>query len=146
MNDKSATSPESNDKTPSSSLTVVVVEDSILMRAHIVASLSAIKGMGAIRQAGDVPSGLQLLETVKPDVLILEIQLPGLTGLQLLKAVRKTDPAMVIIMLTHHDQPRLRKRCAQLGANYFFSKSTEFERVAEVCRDLAERRAQRPGS
>jgi len=127
-----------NNKTPTSNLSVVVVEDSILMRAQIVASLSAVKGMGTIRQAGDVPSGLRLLEKVKPDVLILDIQLPGPTGLQLLKTVRKTDTSMVIIMLTLHDQPRMRKRCAELGANYFFSKSSEFERVAEVCRDLAD--------
>jgi DNA-binding NarL/FixJ family response regulator len=53
---------------------------------------------------------------------------------------------MVIIVLTHHDQARLRKRCAELGANYFFSKSSEFERVAEVCRDLADGRAQKAGS
>ncbi len=146
MDNNSATGSESNDKTPSGSLTVVVVEDSILMRAHVAASLSAIKGVAAVRQAEDVPSALQLLETIKPDVLILDIELPGRTGLDLLKTVRKTDAAVVIIMLTNYDQPRLRKRCAELGANYFFNKLSEFGRVAEVCRELAERRARRPGS
>jgi len=146
MNNNSATGSESNNKTPSSSLTVVVVEDSILMRAHVAASLSAIKGVAAVRQAGDVPSALHLLETIKPDVLILDIELPGRSGLDLLKTVRKTDAAVVIIMLTNHDQPRMRKRCAELGANYFFNKLSEFGRVAEVCRELAERRTQQPGS
>jgi DNA-binding NarL/FixJ family response regulator len=146
MNNDNEIEPESKDKTPDGSLKVVLVEDSILMRAHIVARLSEINGVGVIRQASDVPSCLRLLQTIKPDVLILDIELPGQTGLQLLKTVRMIDTAVVIIMLTNHDQPRLRIRCAELGANYFFNKSREFERVAEVCRELAERRAQQPGS
>jgi len=146
MEDNNEIGSGSNGKTPASDLNVVLVEDSILMRAHVAASLSEIKGVAAVRQAEDVPSGLRLLETVTPDVLILDIELPGRTGLDLLKTVRKRDAAVVIIMLTNHDQPRLRQRCAELGANYFFNKLNEFGRVAEVCRELAERRARQAGS
>lgn len=141
MNKDNGIGPESNGKTPAGNLNVVLVEDSILMRAHIAASLSAISGVAALRQAEDVPSGLRLLETIKPDVLILDIELPGQTGLDLLKIVRRRDAAVVIIMLSNHDHPMLRQQCANLGANFYFNKSSEFERVAEVCRELAERRA-----
>ncbi|MGP8201967.1 MAG: response regulator transcription factor [Limisphaerales bacterium] len=127
-------------------LKIVVVEDSILMRAHVVASLNEIKGVAPIRQAEDVPSGLRVLEAVWPDVLILDIGLPGKSGLDLLRIVRRCDPAVVIIMLTIHNEPKLRQSCAELGANYFFNKLQEFERVAEVCRDLAERRARQAGA
>jgi DNA-binding NarL/FixJ family response regulator len=146
MNDRNESGTESKEKTSVSGLNVMLVEDSILMRAHVASSLSAIKGVGVIRQAGDVPSGLQLLETLKPDVLILDIELPGQTGLDLLKIVRRRDATVVIIMLTNHDHPKLRERCAELGANYFFNKLSEFERVAEVCQELAARRAQPPVS
>jgi DNA-binding NarL/FixJ family response regulator len=146
MNDNNKIGSKSNAKTPAGGLNVLLVEDSILMRAHVVSSLSAIKGVGAIRQAGDVPSGLRLLETLKPDVLILDIELPGQTGLDLLKIVRKKDAAVVIIILTNHDHPMLRQKCADLGANFYFNKLTEFERVAEVCHELAARRAQQASS
>jgi DNA-binding NarL/FixJ family response regulator len=146
MNDNKEMGPKSNDETSDGRLNVVLVEDSILMRAHVAASLSAIKGVAEVRQADDVPSGLRLLETIKPDVLILDIELPGRSGLDLLKIVRKQDAAVVIIMLTNYDEPEFRQRCAEFGANYFFNKSTEFLRVAEVCRELAARRAQQAGS
>ena len=128
---------------PLAGLTVVMVEDSILMRAHVASSLSAINGIAVIRQAGDVPSGLRLLESVKPDVLILDVELPGQSGLDLLKIVRRRDPAITIIMLTNHDHPKLRERCGEMGANFFFNKVTEFEKVADACREIAERRAQK---
>lgn len=146
MEDNNEIGSGSNDKTPVSSLIVALVEDSILMRAHVAASLSEIKGVAALRQAEDVPSGLRLLETIKPDVLILDIELPGQTGMDLLKIVRRRDAAVVIIMLTNHDHPKLRQTCAELGANFFFNKLSEFGRVGDVCRELAERRAQQAGS
>jgi DNA-binding NarL/FixJ family response regulator len=55
--------------------------------------------------------------------------------------VRQGDAAAVIIMLTIHDHPMLRRRSVELGANFFFSKLSEFERIAEVCQELAGRRA-----
>jgi DNA-binding NarL/FixJ family response regulator len=127
-------------KAPCGGLKVLLVEDSILMRAHVASSLRAIKGVAAVRQATDVPSGLQLLESLKPEVLILDVELPGQTGMDLLKIARRKDAAVVIIMLTNHDHPKLREKCAELGANFFFNKTTEFDRIAEVCRDLAQSR------
>jgi DNA-binding NarL/FixJ family response regulator len=142
MIDKDETNPAANDKKPAAGLTAVLVEDSILMRAHLASSLSAINGIGVIRQAGDVPAGLRLLECVKADVLILDVELPGQSGLDLLKIVRRRDPAVTIIMLTNHDHPKLRQKCEELGANFFFNKLTEFEQVAQTCRDLTARQAQ----
>jgi DNA-binding NarL/FixJ family response regulator len=136
---------ESNKLTTAPDLVVALVEDSILMRAHVAASLSDVKGVGPIWQAHDVPSALRLLGTLKPDVLILDIELPGQSGLDLLKVVRKED-TVVIIMLTIHDHPKMRQRAADLGVNYFFSKLSEFDRVADVCRELAGRRTSRDGS
>jgi DNA-binding NarL/FixJ family response regulator len=141
VNSDNAIGSESENKASASGLQVVVVDDSILMREHVVESLSVIKGVAEIRQADDVPSGLCLLEGRKLDVLILDIELPGQSGLDLLKIARRRDYATVIIMFSIHDHPTLRQKCAELGADFFFHKLSEFERVAEVCRELAERRA-----
>lgn len=87
-----------------------------------------------------MPGGLRLLEASEPDVLILDIEMPGESGIDLLKISRRRAYASVIIMLSVHDHPILRRKCLELGADYYFHKLTEFERVAEVCRDLVERR------
>jgi len=123
----------------SGGLQVAVVDDSALMREHVIDSLSTVNGVAEIRQAADVPAGLRLLETRKPDLLVLDIELPGQSGLDLLKIARQRDYDAVIIMFSIHDHPALRQKCAELGADFFFHKLSEFDRVAEVCRELAER-------
>jgi signal transduction histidine kinase len=120
-------------------LQILLVDDSTLMRVHLTGSLNALDGVAEIRQASDVPSAIRLLQERAADVIILDIELPGQSGLELLKIVRNRDPLTTVIMISIHDLPTLRQKCADLGANYFFHKLTEFERVAEVCRELADR-------
>jgi DNA-binding NarL/FixJ family response regulator len=141
VSDGNAIKCESENETSASGLQIVLVDDSILMRKRVEASLSALEGVAEIRQAVDVPSGLRLLDGRKLDLLILDIELPGRSGLDLLKVARRRNYTAVIIMFSIHDHPTLRQRCADLGADFFFHKLTEFERVAEVCRELAGRRA-----
>jgi DNA-binding NarL/FixJ family response regulator len=121
---------------------IVLVDDSVLLRELVALSLSAIKGVAAIRQAGDVPSGLLLLEARHADALILDIEMPGQSGMDLLKIARRRNFADIIIMLSIHDHPKVSQRCMDLGANFYFHKLGELDQVAEVCRDLAERRGQ----
>jgi DNA-binding NarL/FixJ family response regulator len=121
---------------------VILVDDSAHMRDRVAASLVEVSGVGAIRQAADVPSGLRLVEAREPDVLILDIEMPGEGGIDLLKIARKRACASLVIMLTIHDHPKLRQLCMDLGADFYFNKRTEFEEVAKVCRDLVEWRRQ----
>jgi DNA-binding NarL/FixJ family response regulator len=121
-------------------LHVLVVDDSAVLREHLADSLRALTGVLSIDEAGDVPGGVQQWQSRRPDLMILDIQLPGQSGLDLLQIVRRTDKEMVIIMFSVHDHPQLRQKCEGLGANAYFHKLKEFDRVVEVCRDLAERR------
>jgi DNA-binding NarL/FixJ family response regulator len=146
MNNGEAIESGSKNKSPAGGLQIVLVDDSIPMREHVVASLSAIGGVAEIRQAIDVPSGLLLLDGRRLDLLILDIELPGQSGLDLLKIARRRNYTSVIIMFSMHDHPSLRQKCADLGADFFFHKLTEFERVADICRELAERQAQQAGA
>ncbi len=138
MNSPNAAGTGANVSGPAAGLQVVLVDDSAPICERLAASVSAVKGVAAIRQAGDVPSGLRLLEERATDVLILDIELPGQSGLDLLQIARKKNAALVIIMLSIFNYPKLRQRCADLGADFYFHKVTEFEQVAEVCRKLAQ--------
>jgi DNA-binding NarL/FixJ family response regulator len=131
---------------PANGLQVVLVDDSIPLRERMAASVSAVHGVARVRLANDVPSGLRLFEEHEPDVMILDIELPGQNGLDLLKIIRRRRSSSLIIMLSNHDHPKLREKCADLGANFYFHKLTQFEQVAEVCRKLAESREQQAHS
>ena len=74
---------------------------------------------------------------LRPDVVILDIRMPGGNGLQALERIKASDSAPMVIMLTAFPYPQYRKKCLELGAEHFFDKSTEFEQVAQVLQQLA---------
>jgi DNA-binding NarL/FixJ family response regulator len=143
MNISQTKESDSDDQTRPGGLHVLLVDDSVLVRERVAASLSAVKGVEAVRQAGDVPSGLRLMKA-RPDVMILDIEMPGQSGMDLLRIARQANYDGVIIMFSVYDHPRLRQKCVDLGADFYFHKMTEFQLVAEVCSEVAGRRAQQP--
>jgi DNA-binding NarL/FixJ family response regulator len=120
-------------------LRVVLVDDARHVRERLAEMLSSVAGVQVVGQAPDVPLALQLIEELRPDVLILELELPGQTGMDLLASIRKEARKPLIIILTSLDYAPLRRACADLGADFYFYKPAEFERVLEVCEDLAKR-------
>src|SRR5271166_3685418 len=104
-----------NTNIPASGLQVVLVDDSVPLRERMAASVSAVHGVAMVRQANEVPSGLRLLQEREPDVVILDIELPGQNGLDFVKIVRRRGCSALIIMLSNHDHPKLRQKCAELG-------------------------------
>ena len=119
-------------------LEVVLVDDSELIRRRLAASVAAVSGVGTIREAHDVPAGLRLLEVAEPDVLVLDIEMPGQSGIDLLKIAKRRAYASVVIMLSVHDHPVLRQKCLDLGADFYFHKLTEFDKVATVCQEMVD--------
>jgi DNA-binding NarL/FixJ family response regulator len=122
---------------------VVLVDDTQFVRERLAELLSALEGVQVVGQASDVAGALQLIQDLQPDVLVLDIELPGQSGMDLLAAIPKDTKRPLIIVLTDYDYPVLRHGCAKLGADFYFYKPIEFERVIEVCEDLAKRALKR---
>lgn len=118
-------------------LRVVLVDDSAVVRERVAATLSASGDIEVAGQAQNVPDGLRLIWETRPDLLILDIGLPGESGLALLESVQKQKLVPVIIMLTNQDHPRLRQHCFALGADFYFHKPTQFDAMLEKCFELA---------
>ena len=123
-------------------LRVVLVDDSSLFRERIAALISGLPGVEIVGQAPDALTGLAFAQALLPDVMVLDIGLPGSSGIELLKAVKIRSQPPLVVMLTNHNVRQLRDKCFELGAEFYFYKPDEFEKAVEVCRDLAERRSQ----
>jgi DNA-binding NarL/FixJ family response regulator len=78
--------------------------------------------------------------------VVLDIQVPGINGMDLLAQFKREHPACVVMMLTTYAFKEFRQRCAALGADHFFDKSTEFERVTEILSTFQPRRELKNGS
>jgi DNA-binding NarL/FixJ family response regulator len=122
---------------------VALVDDSQVVRERVATLLSSLEGIEVVGQAADVPGGRLLLNEHRPDLLILDIDLPGSSGITLLASAKKDNASLLIIMLTNYDHPKLRAECAALGADFYFCKPTEMDRAIETCEDLARRHGAR---
>ena len=116
---------------------VFIADDSVEVRKRIIAMLAELHLIGSFEEAGNVQDAIHALHEFMPDVVILDIQMPGGSGIDVLSEIEKKDHVPVVIMLTNYPYPQYRKRCLEAGADFFFDKSDEFERVVEVVSNIS---------
>ena len=80
---------------------------------------------------------LEALRSLKPDLAIVDIKMPGLSGLEVLHEIRKEDPRLKFMILTFYSSENYRKLAMQYGADYFFSKVDDFEKISLIVNELA---------
>ena len=115
---------------------VVIADDSDVVRQRLTRLLQDIEGVEIVGQAYDTDVARDLVEKCKPDVAILDIRMPSGSGADLLPDIKKMNPAPKVIMLTNYPFPENRKKCMDRGADYFFDKSTEFQKVVTVLKEM----------
>lgn len=103
---------------------VLLVEDEALIRELYARQLA--KSGFLVKSAADGESGLQALNQEKFDLLLLDIMLPGINGLEMLKAFKSKDPnsTMLVILLTNLGQESVIKEGFELGANAYLIKTS----------------------
>jgi DNA-binding NarL/FixJ family response regulator len=123
---------------PGRRLKLLIADDSAALCDRLVNMFSELEGVEVIGLAQDVPSAHAAIRTLSPDVVILDIQMPGGSGIDVLRAVKEKRSSTIVIMLTNHPYIQYRQKCLELGADYFFSKSTDAQRLREVIEELTE--------
>jgi DNA-binding NarL/FixJ family response regulator len=117
-------------------LKVLVVDDSAIVRERLISMLSELADVEVVGQAQDAHEAIEAISKLKPDVVILDIRMRRGSGIEVLETIKKDTPSTTVIMLTNYPYPQYRKKCMDAGANFFFDKSTEFEKIAEVLGQL----------
>ena len=115
---------------------ILIADDSAPLRERLVEMFSHVRGIEVVGQAQDVREALDSVRTLQPDVLILDLQMPGGSGIDVLREVKQNHPSLVAIVLTNHPYPQYQQRCAELGADYFLCKSLGLEPLIEICKRL----------
>lgn len=111
---------------------IFIADDSAIVRERLIEIISELKGIDIIGQAGDVAEALESIRNLRPDAVILDIQMPNGSGIDVLENIKKEVPAPLVIILTNYPYPQYQKKCMDAGADFFFDKSTEFEKVMKV--------------
>ena len=116
---------------------VLIAEDSKLMQARIKAMISDIPNIEIVAQTETVSESIQSIEKFKPDIVLLDIRMPGGSGLDILKSIEKNGHAPKTIVLTNYPYPQYKKKCREAGADYFYDKASEFQKAVKIIEDLS---------
>ena len=116
---------------------IFIVDDSPAIRARLVEMLARTEGVVVVGEASSAREAIASILRLQPDSVLLDLNLVGRTGIDVLRAVHGAAPEIAFIVLTNHAEPQYRRACALAGATYFLDKSTEFERVRDVIAEIA---------
>jgi len=108
---------------------VFIVEDSPAIRVRLAAMLGEIPGVTVVGEAETPSSAVDGILRTRPDSVVLDVQLIGGSGIEVLRKVRPVEPDTVFIVLTNSTDARYRKLYLDAGANFFLDKTTEFEKA-----------------
>jgi DNA-binding NarL/FixJ family response regulator len=116
---------------------VLIVDDSRIVRERLTAMLADVApDIEQIAEARDPSEARERLRSFGPDVVILEIRMPGGDGLDMLQEIKRLTPSPIVLVLTNTPLAQYRHACAQAGADYFFDKSGDLDPMRELLRRL----------
>jgi DNA-binding NarL/FixJ family response regulator len=116
---------------------VLLVDDQTLMRKGLRGLLDLTEDIQVVAEASDGEEALQVLGEAAPDVILLDVRMPKLSGVDLLKRLRKEDRLPPTILLTTFDDDAILLEGIRAGARGFLLKDVSFERLTEAIRRVA---------
>jgi len=114
---------------PANPIHVLLAEDHTLVRAGIRALLKDIPGVEVIGEAGDGQIALRLVEELQPDLVIMDIGLPELNGLQATAVISDTYPAVKVLILSMHDNEEFVLKALKSGVSGYMLKDSSTQEL-----------------
>lgn len=120
-----------------SPIRVFVVEDHTIVRQGLIALMETAGDLEVVGEAGDGRSALEMILESKPDVVLCDLAIPGLSGLEVIKRLQDADaPPRVVVLSMYHD-PVWVKRALDAGANGYLLKGSGVKDVLDAVRAVA---------
>jgi len=116
---------------------VVIIDDSVLFRERFRELLNHIRNIEVIGEAVNGLKGLQLIEETRPDLAFIDIRMPEMNGIEVLRKIREKGIVVKICMLTSYPYKQYKESCLAEGADYFFDKNLDIKQISEVISTLA---------
>ena len=115
---------------------ILIADDSRIVRDRLTNLLVEVDGIEIVGLAEDAAQAKNMAKTLKPHIAILDVRMPEGNGVEVLRDIKRTNPTSRVIMLTNFVDSESRRMCFDQGADYFFDKSIEFEKVVEVLQGM----------
>lgn len=119
---------------------IYIVDDSVAIRSRLAEMLGRLGDVRVVGEAANAGQAVADILALRPHSVLLDLNLSGTSGMQVLRAIHPQAPEIVFVVLTNHAEPQYRRACERAGAAYFLDKSTEFDRVPGVIAEIASTR------
>ncbi|HSA80696.1 MAG TPA: response regulator transcription factor [Geminicoccaceae bacterium] len=115
---------------------VVIVDDHTILRNSLAALLGSEADLEVVGQTGDGKEAVRQIGTWKPDLVLVDLSMPGMSGMDVIGEIRKRLPAVRIVVLTVHDQEDYVRASLAAGANGYVLKTAPQEELLAAVRDV----------
>lgn len=116
---------------------VMIADDHPIVRKGIRQSITGVAGMEVVQEAGTAREVFEFLSRAPCDVVVLDITLPDQSGLEVLRVLKQSHPALSVLILTMFPEEQYAVHCLRAGAAGFLNKSSAATLLAEAIRKVA---------
>ncbi len=139
MSDSSSMPSHSARSGSSDSIRVLIVDDNTDLAIALHHLLDGTKGMESVGHVGDADAMIDAVRSHRPDVVLLDLTMPGRDPLEALVELKAADGTLRAIVMSGYDDDATRDRASHAGADAFVSKSLDFDEIAETIRTVVPR-------
>lgn len=117
---------------------ILIVDDHPMMRDGLAALITAQPDLAVCAQAADAREALQAIESLRPDLVLMDISLPGKSGLEAIKDIQSLAPGLATLVLSMHDESLYAERVLRAGARGYVMKQEGGKRIMDGIRAVLE--------
>lgn len=122
----------------SKTLKILLADDHALVREGLKQLFAFTDDISVVAEATNGDGVLELLRQNRPDIILLDITMPGISGAELIARIRQMDNSPPILVLTMHNEPQIAHRALRAGADGYLTKDTQPEILLGAIRKIAE--------
>lgn len=130
------TAPGTGESDRGAVIRVLVVDDHPPMRMGLVGLINSQPGMNVVGEASDGEEAIEVFDDVHPDVVLMDLRMPGMGGVEAILAIRKKHPDARVIVLSTYDLDEDIHRALQSGAKSYLLKDMSIEEIASTVRGV----------
>jgi DNA-binding NarL/FixJ family response regulator len=125
---------------PTMTTRILLVDDHPIVREGLRTVLQRQPGCEVVGEASDGVEALEKAENLKPDVIVLDVTMPKMNGLEVCRIVKKSRPELEVLFVTQHDSPQMMREALGAGAKGYVVKSNAARDLLEAIQTVGEHR------
>lgn len=110
---------------------VLVADDHTGFRHALITTLGLVNGLEVVGEASDGPEAVNLVASLAPDVVLMDLSMPGISGIEAMQEIHRTSPELPVFILTAHADPAIEREALARGAAGFIAKGGGLQELVD---------------